>query len=506
MTTEPKKHILSKWSAKNGKGAKVIEAVESARDIVSSRMFMFFTFMTFPVLLISVSRTFETGWQPIFYLHTVFYFITVVIALFRRCLSITFRAVTMLIVMLVLGVADLLQYGLCGMGFLFLSIFCLNTPIMFGKKWGVTALCISIFSIALTAILSLNGTLSPSFDIAVYVNAPTSWLTAISVFSIFVALSVIGMARANEKQLNSIDSLERSETLHRNLLIEYKQAEEERKKAEEDRKKIEAQLRQSHKMESIGTLAGGIAHDFNNILSAVIGYSEMTLYEVEKGSVAEYNIQQISKAGKRAKELVNQILTFARKTDETKSPVTVGGIASEVLALLRSSFPPSINLETSINTNLIVIGNAIQLHQVFMNLCTNAFHAIENIDGIINVDVSDITICADNNPLPAGDYVCIRVSDTGSGMPPDIIPFIFEPYFTTKAPDKGTGMGLSVVHGIVKKHGGEIIVQSEHGKGATFTVYLPAIKTETIVLEHKIENIVECDRTKILSTDSVIKI
>ncbi|MBF0377587.1 MAG: hypothetical protein HQK72_08890 [Desulfamplus sp.] len=491
MVTQ-KKHIFSKWSAKNGKGLKVVEVVEFSRDIVSSKMFMLFTFACFPVLMISLSRTFETGWQPVFYFHITLYCIISIISIFRKYLSITFRAITMLIIMFLLGIADLLQYGLCSMGFVFLSIFCLNTPIMFGKKWGMTALSMSLVSILIIAILAVTGLLQFSFDIYLYATSPTSWLTALSVFSVFLTMPAVGMAKANQNQLETIDALDKSETLQRNLFIEYKQAEAERKKAEEERKRIEAQLRQSHKMQSIGTLAGGIAHDFNNILGAVIGYSEMTLCEVEKGSVAEHNLTQINLAGRRAKELVNQILKFARQTEETMMPVNVGDIACEVLTLLRSSFPSSIKLNSDIDSKLTIMGNPTQLHQVFMNLCTNAFHAIENMSGFIDVNVSDISIDAQfdcisynlnsnleskspENSLDAGDYVRIRVSDTGAGIPSNIIHSIFEPYFTTKKPDKGSGIGLSVVHGIVKKHCGEITVQSELGRGTIFTVYLPAL-------------------------------
>ncbi|MBF0468877.1 MAG: hypothetical protein HQK61_08335, partial [Desulfamplus sp.] len=386
MTTpQKKKHIFSKWSAKNGKGQKVVEAVESARDIVSSRMFVFFTFASFPVLLISLGRTFETGWQPVFYFHILLYCIMAVIALLRHCLSITFRSVSMLLMLLALGIADLLQYGLCGLGIVFLAIFCLNTPIMFGRKWGLLALGLSLFSIILTALLSVSGILVFSFDVAAYFAAPTSWLTAISIFCIFVTMPTLGMAKANENQLNTIDALERSETLHRNLLVEYK-------RTEEESRNIAAQLRQSQKMEAIGTLAGGIAHDFNNILSAIIGYSEMALYQTEEGSALQRDIEQINIAGKRAQELVKQILTFARKTDETISPVNVGCIAKEVLVLLRSSCPSSINLNIIINNQLSVAGNATQLHQIFMNLCTNAFHAMENSGGVVDIEVSDVVI------------------------------------------------------------------------------------------------------------------
>jgi PAS domain S-box-containing protein len=254
----------------------------------------------------------------------------------------------------------------------------------------------------------------------------------------------------------------------------------ERKKSESEREKLQAKLMQSQKMESIGNLAGGIAHDFNNILSAVIGFTELALDEVEKGSTIENSLQEVHMAGKRAKDLVKQILTFARQSGEERHPIQPGLIAKEVLQFMRSTIPTTIEINHRIESGSFVMGNATQFHQVMMNLCTNAAHAMEDGGGTIEVSISDVpahmVAGTDLSELPDQGYVEIRVSDTGVGIAPDTIDSIFEPYFTTKDPGEGTGMGLAVVQGIVESYGGQIRVKSELGEGSTFVIYMPTTR------------------------------
>ncbi len=253
-----------------------------------------------------------------------------------------------------------------------------------------------------------------------------------------------------------------------------------------ERKKIEENLLNARKMDSIGNLAGGIAHDFNNILASVLGYTELALQKAEKGSDIEDDLNEIFTAGKRAKELVRQILTFARKSDEKMSPVHVRKILDEVLNLLRSSIPANIEIKNEIKSDSYVIANLTQLHQIIMNLCTNAAHAMEDDGGILSVNLRDYKIStrSESNKLDLkpGNYIELSVSDTGTGIPADIIESIFEPYFTTKKPEEGTGMGLAVVQGIIEKIGGKIKVESVQGNGTTFRVYLPV--TEQTRLKH----------------------
>ncbi len=244
-------------------------------------------------------------------------------------------------------------------------------------------------------------------------------------------------------------------------------------------KKLETQLQQSQKMESIGTLAGGIAHDFNNILAAVIGYTEIALDDVKENKALYNNLQQVLKAGERAKDLVKQILTFSRQTDQELQPVQVQKIAREALKLLRATLPTTIEIKHDIQNESTVLADPTQLHQVLMNICTNASHAMQEKGGILEISINNVELNLGftlNYPdLKPGPYLKMTIKDTGHGMPPEVLERIFDPFYTTKEKGEGTGMGLSVVHGIVKSHGGTITVYSEPHKGSTFNVYLPVI-------------------------------
>ncbi len=245
---------------------------------------------------------------------------------------------------------------------------------------------------------------------------------------------------------------------------------------------LEKRLAQAQKMESIGTLAGGIAHDFNNILSAVIGYTELSLIDIPKGSALQNNLQQVLKAGGRAKDLVRQILTFSRQHENELVPVKVSLIVNEALKLLRASLPTTIKMRHHIKSYLAVLTDPTNIHQVLMNLCTNASFAMQEEGGVLEVSLSDVDLDADfakqHPDVKPGKFIRLIVSDTGYGMSPEVSERIFDPFFTTKKMGQGTGMGLSVVHGIVKSHGGTIIVESSPGKGSAFSVFLPAIESE----------------------------
>ncbi len=249
-------------------------------------------------------------------------------------------------------------------------------------------------------------------------------------------------------------------------------------------KELENELIQSHKMEAIGTLAGGIAHDFNNVLSSIIGFTELAIEDAQKGTAQENYLQQVYTASIRAKDLVWQILTFARETHEPTKPIQVDKIAKEVLKLMRSSIPTTIEIKQNINSESLIIGNPTQIHQIITNFCTNAAHAMDESGGILEVSVKDVSIDkasrVHRDDLRPGDYIEIKVSDTGVGIPSDIISSIYQPYFTTKAAGEGTGMGLAVVQGIVEKSGGKISVESRVGKGTTFSVFLPITKKQKV--------------------------
>jgi PAS domain S-box-containing protein len=257
-----------------------------------------------------------------------------------------------------------------------------------------------------------------------------------------------------------------------------------RKRAEEESEKLQAQLQQAQKVEAIGTLAGGIAHDFNNILGAIIGYTEIADLQVSEGSKAKESLKEVLKAGRRARDLVKQILTFSRRHGQERIPVQISPIVKEALKFLRSSMPATIEISQDIESDTgIVEADPTQIHQILMNLCTNAAHAMREEGGILEVGIRNVEIGSWDSEFgrfdrPPGNYLRLTVSDTGKGMTPEVLERIFEPYFTTKEKGEGTGLGLSVVHGIVKNYGGTITAYSEPGKGTTFHVYLPVVQKE----------------------------
>jgi PAS domain S-box-containing protein len=245
-------------------------------------------------------------------------------------------------------------------------------------------------------------------------------------------------------------------------------------------KQMENDLRQAHKMESIGRLAGGVAHDFNNLLSIIVGNAELALDDLSDWSPAHTYIKEIKRASLRSKDVVQQLLSFSRKSEQEQTPLDLAGVVRETMKLIRSSIPSNVQIREDIPKACdTILANTTQIHQILLNLCTNASHAMENEGGVLAVRLRSLILTQENSSvykdLPPGNYLELTVTDTGSGIDPNICEKIFDPYFTTKAVGKGTGMGLSVVHGIVKNHRGEIFVESAWGKGATFRIVFPTV-------------------------------
>ncbi len=244
---------------------------------------------------------------------------------------------------------------------------------------------------------------------------------------------------------------------------------------------LEKQLRQAGKMEAIGTLAGGIAHDFNNILAAILGYGEMAKDQLPADEPARQDIVQLLKAGNRAAELVKQILAFSRQTEIQFTPIHIQSIVKEAFKLLQSSLPATIRIEQHIDSECRqVLADPTQIHQVLLNLCTNARHAMRNDCGTLTVTLSEILITDADSlfqsaRLETGTYLDLQIRDTGCGINAATLDKIFDPFFTTKKTGEGTGLGLSVIHGIIRQHKGEITVRSRVGEGTVFHVYLPVI-------------------------------
>lgn len=291
-----------------------------------------------------------------------------------------------------------------------------------------------------------------------------------------------------------------------------------RKQSEDIRTKLESQLRQVQKMEAIGTLAGGIAHDFNNILSAIIGYTELAeihlkQFDNQKESPLTHDLDGILRSADRAKQLVHQILSFSSKQTGELARVDLKTLVLDTSKMLRALIPTTISIKHDFQVaNSVILANETQLSQVIMNLGTNAYHAMRNKSGTLMFELLDTVIHKTDVfysqlELPAGPYIILRVSDTGCGMQKKTIDKIFDPYFSTKKDEGGTGLGLSVVHGIISKHGGHISVYSELGKGTTFWIYLPIIQ-DTETLSEQTETVEELQRghERILVVDDEIPI
>jgi len=273
-----------------------------------------------------------------------------------------------------------------------------------------------------------------------------------------------------------------------------------------ERKLLEEQLRQAQKMEALGTLAGGIAHDFNNILYAMLAFTEITKDKLPENSTEFRNLEKVLKAGTRATDLVQQILTFGRQDKEKRGPLALVSIVKESLKMMRATLPTTIKIQQDIDDDCGKIhGNPTQIHQIIVNLCTNAAHAMQDSGGVIKVEVKGIEIDLNTKRFLGLEqekkYIKLSVADSGSGMSPEIKKRIFDPFFTTKPVGKGTGMGLPVVHGIVMSYGGAITVDSALGKGAQFDIFLPTTSEEIVKFDKNTVSFIKGNESILLVDD-----
>ena len=287
--------------------------------------------------------------------------------------------------------------------------------------------------------------------------------------------------------------------------FKQKQLKDERRQIEAENKSLERQLRQSQKMEAIGTLAGGIAHDFNNILSIILGNTELVRAAISEQNEIRENVDKVLTASNRAKEMINQLLSFTRKTESERIPLELRTIISESLKLLRASLPTKIVIKQNLpDASFVVRGDSTQIHQIMINLCTNAAHAIVPSGGVLEVSLDSQMIDADaaeRYGIATGPYVTLTVCDTGHGIDTSIKDRIFDPYFTTKSAGEGTGMGLSVVHGIVQNHGGAIEVSSEPYVKTEFRVFLPIADAKAVQATKAAEDTLPTGTERILLVD-----
>lgn len=270
-------------------------------------------------------------------------------------------------------------------------------------------------------------------------------------------------------------------------------------------KQLRHQLEKKNRMEAIGTLAGGIAHDFNNILTAIIGYTELAAFRVDDNSEVRSDLQQVTKAGKRAKKLVQQILTFSRNREEKLKVVCLAAIVREVLGLLRATLPATIDIRTSLQSEALIYGDSTQIHQLLMNLCTNAEYSMRSNGGGLSITLTLFNRSDDHHDeyvdFDHGDYICLAVADDGPGIPEAIRDRIFEPFYTTKLAGEGSGMGLAQVHGIVANHRGNIRVEEKNPHGTCFKVFIPVVEGAAAAIAMVEEEIPRGEETLLVVDD-----
>ncbi len=312
--------------------------------------------------------------------------------------------------------------------------------------------------------------------------------------------------RANERNTELLRENKqlKQEIDDRNRIEKKLRAREERHLAEPEKKDLEKQHYHAQKMEAIGTLAGGIAHDFNNILGSILLNAELAIDDLPTQSETQYSLNQVVKGCHHAKDLIEQILTFSRDAEFERRPLQIDAIVKETLKMLRAMFPATIEIEQQVQGELkTVMADPTQIQQLVINLCNNAVHAMGAAGGKLMVALSDEVLDTppSGSDLQPGPYVKLVVSDMGCGIRPEIRGHIFEPFFTTKRPGEGTGLGLSVVHGIVINHEGSITMESEADKGTTFQVFLPAIGKAIVLTTEAEPKQLQTGNEKILFVD-----
>jgi signal transduction histidine kinase len=390
--------------------------------------------------------------------------------LVRRNLTFTFKAIGLLAVFYILGIWLLVVLGPTGAGFMWMLLFSIMAGVLLGFRPAMVSFGINFVTTVLLSILVYTQTIAWEL---IHADAMAIWtVKGVNFLCINAIVSV-----STGFLITKITWMATEEQQRRKALSREMQA---RLRAEKEKKELTIRLYQSQKMEAMGTLAGGVAHDFNNILSAIMGYTELSLMDPDLPETIENNLNHIIRASERAKGISHQILTFSRHASVDKGSCDMGRIADECLDLFKVSLSADISLERHIPERPFpVYADKTQITQVIMNLLTNSRQALGSADGQKGQIRVSLDWATENDlkdqPSQASPVMALRVADTGRGIPKDLLPRVFEPYFTTKKTSGGTGMGLSISHGIIKEHGGEIRVESTPEKGAVFTVLLPTL-------------------------------
>ncbi|MBN2402816.1 MAG: response regulator [Spirochaetes bacterium] len=465
------------------------KALNEVRDLDGWRTYyigimMFFAMIAMPIgMAFSLPSYLAAGkWEIIFF--DVAIIIAIVLILFLRS---NFPFIkTFFLLMYGLALTFLLSLGPYNVRPAWLVMCVVSAAFLLGVRAAIAttainfAVLISLYIYASPYLPEWKPVYQETFNRWMMFCVNLSLLSLMSGVPVGFLLNRMNRLLTEEKELSIQLALDRRE-LH-SINLQLKNEIIRRNKAEAETKRLEFELRQSQKIEAIGTMAGGIAHDFNNILSAVIGYSQLALYDLSNPEETRQNITEILKAGERARDLVKQILAFSHKAEITVVPLDLSETVTDAMKMMRALIPANIHLHTRLEKSCTVLSSSTHIHQIIMNLCNNAIHAMSTNGGSLTISLAREILneeMARVLNISTGQYIKLTVRDTGVGMSPKIVARIFDPYYTTRELGSGTGLGLSVVHGIVKSHNGAITCRSMENEGSSFDIYLPEIKKDT---------------------------
>jgi signal transduction histidine kinase/CheY-like chemotaxis protein len=433
-------------------------------------------------LPVSLSRAFTVGWQAVMTLQILMYVLVLCMALLGRRLPFSVRAAAVVAIGFVLGVAGLLTWGLAGMGFPALFACCVLVTMFFGSRAGIVAAALSTLVIGVVGFLFVSGVVILSFNPLVYATSYTSWLAAVCGMAFVGGFIILVLGTLNHEIENLVDTLRRRNTELSGMVRQLKAEMAERARVEEERRALDEKLQRAKRMEGLGILAGGVAHDLNNILVGTVSYPDLLLTRLPADSPLREPLETIRRSGVKAAAIVQDLLTLARRGVASPQVLNLNTVITDYFSSPEyerlKSFHPHVDVDLELDPGLPNLsGSPIHLLKVVMNLVSNAAEAMPDGGKIVVSTSAEHTgpRVGSFESIEAGDYVLLRVSDTGIGIPKEDIDRIFEPFFTKKVMGRsGTGLGMTVVWGTVKDHEGHIDVESAVGKGTAFTLYFPA--------------------------------
>ncbi len=449
------------------------ETIRRLRDRQLSWSLRNLSVVGFFVLLVSLSRAFTVGWQPVMALQILMYMLVLCTALLGRRLPFSVRAAVLVGIGFILSVTGLFTYGLVGMGLPALFACCVLATMLFGSRAGTVTVGISTFIFGVVGFLFVSGILTLPFDPLTYVTSSTSWLAALCGMAFVGGLIVVALGSLNHEIENLVDTLGHRNTELSGMILQLKTEMAERARVEAERRALDEKLQRAKRMEDLGILAGGVAHDLNNILVGTVSYPDLLLTRLPADSPLREPLETIRRSGVKAAAIVQDLLTLTRRGVTSPQVLNLNTVITDYFLSPEyerlKSFHPHVDVELELDPGLPNLsGSPIHLLKVVMNLVSNAAEAMPDGGNIVVSTSAEHTgpRVGSFESIEAGDYVVFRVSDTGIGIPKEDMNRIFEPFFTKKVMGRsGTGLGMTVVWGTVKDHKGHIDIESALGKG-----------------------------------------